>query len=111
MDKLLVVFGKGDHGGAPLPDMLKRATSLSKDADFPSINFSKAVDYFEMIKDNSESADIPVFNDELYLKTHRGSLTTDSQVKRDNRLCETLLENVEKYAVLAHDSGFDYPQK
>jgi len=111
MEKLLVVFGKGDHGGGPLPDMLERATNLANDEKFPAINFSKAVDYFEMIKNEPESADIPVFNDELYLKTHRGTLTTDSQVKRDNRLCENLLANVEKYAFLAQQPGFDYPQK
>ena len=111
MDKLMVVFGKGDHGGGPLPDMLERANHLANDDKFPPVNFSKAIEYFEMIKDDTQSADIPIFNDELYLKTHRGTLTTDSQVKRDNRLCEILLANVEKYALLAQQSGFVYPQK
>ncbi len=110
LDKLLVVFGKGDHGGGPLPDMLDRANSLANDDKFPSVHFSKAVEYFEMIKDEPQSADIPVFNDELYLKTHRGTLTTDSQVKRDNRLGENLLANVEKFAFIAQQAGFVYPQ-
>jgi len=111
LDKLLVVFGKGDHGGGPLPDMLERANRLAKDESFPSVHFSKGVEYFDMIKAEPQSEDIPVFNDELYLKTHRGTLTTDSQVKRDNRLCETLLANVEKFAFVAQQSGFVYPQK
>jgi len=111
IDKLLVVFGKGDHGGGPMPDMLDRANRLAKDEKFPSIHFSKAAEYFDMIKDEPQSADFPVLNDELYLKTHRGTLTTDSQVKRDNRLCETLLANVEKFAFVAQQWGLVYPQR
>ena len=49
-------------------------------------------------------------NDELYVKTHRGTFTTDSQVKRDNRRCEVLLMNTEKFAAVATQFGHSYPQ-
>ncbi len=111
IDKLMIVFGRGDHGGGPMPDMLHRADSLRKVPNFPTIHFSKANAYFDMIKASSQSAGLPVINDELYVKTHRGCLTTDSQVKRDNRLCETLLLNAEKFSVLASLLDHPYPQE
>ena len=50
-------------------------------------------------------------DDELYVKTHRGTFTTDSQVKRDNRRCEVLLMNAEKFSLLASQFGQPYPQE
>ena len=109
LDKLLLVFGEGDHGGGPMPDMLGRADHLAKAKDFPEIKYRKATDYFAEISTLPETKKLPVYNDELYLKTHRGTLTTDSQVKRDNRLCETLLLNAEKFAFAAQELGQPYP--
>ena len=57
-----------------------------------------------------QSQELPVVDDELYVKTHRGTSTTDSQVKRDNRLCEVLLMNAEKFSLLASQFGQPYPQ-
>src|SRR5208283_416449 len=93
VDKLLILYGHGDHGGGPMPEMVNRATALMHDSRFPKVRFSKAQDYFEAIKALPASASFPVVNDELYVKTHRGTFTTDSQVKRDNRRCEILLMN------------------
>ncbi len=109
IEDLLVVYGRGDHGGGPLPDMLQRAHELAKREDFPEIIFSKAVGYFDHLKELSRGHEFPVMRDELYVKTHRGTLTTDSQVKRDNRRCEELLLNVEKLSVLASYLGAQYP--
>lgn len=111
LDKLLVVFGEGDHGGGPMPDMLRRADRLAKSSEFPEIKYVKATDYFSEIMPLPETKKLPVYNEELYLKTHRGTLTTDSQVKRDNRLCETLLLNIEKIAFVAQQIGCSYPDE
>jgi alpha-mannosidase len=111
IEDLLVVYGRGDHGGGPMPDMLERAHELAQRRDFPKILFAKAVDYFDHLKELSREHAFPVVRDELYVKTHRGTLTTDSQVKRDNRRCEELLLNVEKLSVLARALGGDYPSE
>jgi alpha-mannosidase len=110
VDKLLILYGHGDHGGGPMPDMVNRATALMHDSSFSKVRFSKAQTYFETIKALPASASFPVVNDELYVKTHRGTFTTDSQVKRDNRRCEVLLMNAEKFAVVATQFGHSYPQ-
>ena len=111
MGKALIVFGRGDHGGGPMPEMLERANALMRDKSFPTVRFSKAKDYFDMIKAMPESSKLPVMNDELYVKTHQGTFTTDSQVKRDNRQCEVLLQNAEKFSLLAHQLGKPYPEE
>jgi alpha-mannosidase len=110
VDKLLILYGHGDHGGGPMPEMVDRAISLMHDSSFPKVRFSKAQTYFQDIKALPQSASLPVVNDELYVKTHRGTFTTDSQVKRDNRRCEVLLMNTEKFSTVANQFGHPYPQ-
>jgi alpha-mannosidase len=109
--KLLILYGKGDHGGGPMPDMISRAVALMHDPNFPTVRFVKALDYFHEIQALPQAKDFPVVNDELYVKTHRGTYTTDSQVKRDNRRCEVLLTNTEKFSLLASQFGQPYPQE
>ncbi len=110
VDKLLILYGKGDHGGGPMPDMMDRAVTLMHDPNFPTVRFSKALDYFHEIQALPQSKDFPTVDDELYVKTHRGTYTTDSQVKRDNRRSEVLLMNAEKFSLLASQFGQPYPQ-
>ena len=108
---LLVIYGKGDHGGGPLPDMLQRAHELQKRTDFPKVVFTKALDYFKHLESLPVANTLPTMDDELYVKTHRGTLTTDAQVKRDNRRCEELLLDIERFAVQASELGATYPRK
>jgi len=110
VDRLLILFGKGDHGGGPMPDMVNRAVALMHDPNFPTVRFVKALDYFHEIQELPQAKDLPVVDDELYVKTHRGTYTTDSQVKRDNRQCEVLLTNTEKFSLVASQFGQPYPQ-
>ncbi len=111
VDKLLILYGKGDHGGGPMPDMMDRAVELMHDPNFPTVRFSKALDYFHEIQALPQAKELPTVDDELYVKTHRGTFTTDSQVKRDNRLCEVLLMNAEKFSLLSSQFGQPYPQE
>ena len=69
------------------------------------------MDYFREVEALPQSKDLPTVDDELYVKTHRGTFTTDSQVKRDNRRSEVLLMNAEKFSLLASQFGQPYPQE
>jgi len=111
VDKLLVLYGEGDHGGGPMPAMMDRAVKLMHDPNYPTVRFTKALDYFHEIQALPQSKDLPTMDDELYVKTHRGTFTTDSQVKRDNRRSEVLLMNAEKFSLLASQFGQPYPQE
>jgi len=110
VDKLLILFGEGDHGGGPMPDMINRAEELKIDPTFPTLRFEKALDYFHEIESIPQARQLPVVDDELYVKTHQGTFTTDSQVKRDNRRSEVLLTTAEKFAWVANEFGRPYPQ-
>ena len=104
------LYGKGDHGGGPMADMMDRAVTMMHDPDYPTVRFRKGVDYFREVEAMPQAKDLPVVDDELYVKTHRGTFTTDSQVKRDNRRSEVLLMNAEKFSLLASQFGQPYPQ-
>jgi len=107
----LIPFGKGDHGGGPFKEMIERGLALQKRTDVPEFHFSTAQQYFEKLESAGKKKTIPVITDELYVKTHRGTLTTDGQVKRDNRKCEALLLNGEKFAVIAGLFDQPYPKE
>ncbi len=110
VDKFLSLYGKGDHGGGPMPEMMDRAVAMMHDPDFPTVKFSKGVDFFHDIEAMPQAKDLPVVDDELYVKTHQGTFTTESEVKRDNRRSEELLMNAEKFSLAASQFGGDYPQ-
>ncbi|MEJ2637092.1 MAG: glycoside hydrolase family 38 C-terminal domain-containing protein [Calditrichia bacterium] len=106
--KLLILFGVGDHGGGPSMAMLDHINRL-RDLDiFPSIEFETASDYLDWLKSQDLSG-LPVWDDELYLEYHRGTLTTQSNTKKMNRESEVLLTNAEKFSALAALYNHPYP--
>lgn len=107
LTKLMVLFGVGDHGGGPTPEMLDRIENLKKLYVFPQIEFGTAGNYLDWIK-QQKMIDLPVWNNELYLEYHRGTFTTQARMKKYNRLLEGSLTNLEKLACLA-ESFYPYP--
>lgn len=111
LSTLIVPFGYGDHGGGPSQDMIERGLALQKREDFPRIRFLTAQSYFDAVANQTDQLELPTVCDELYVKTHRGTHTTESKVKRGNQKGECLLMSAEKLAVLASQHGADYPRK
>lgn len=99
--KLLVLFGHGDHGGGPNRDMIERALTLSSGGEFPHVSFTRAHDYFNMLEGASRDRPFPVYKDELYIKTHRGTFTTEARIKKFLRRAERWLLDAEKLSTLA----------
>jgi alpha-mannosidase len=106
---LLVLFGAGDHGGGPKEDEVIIALNLARKEGYPSVRFSTAQEYFERIL--REKTSYPTVDDELYVKTHRGTFTTEAMMKRENRRCESLLLSLERFMFIAKRFGFKYPKK
>jgi len=106
---LLVLFGRGDHGGGPTEEDLENAFKWRRLENFPRIEFTTAIEYFQMLE-NLPKEKFPIVNDELYLQYHRGCYTTQAKIKLQNRKAEIMLENAEKLATLAMRYGFNYPQ-
>jgi len=114
IDELLVVYGRGDHGGGPTEEMLERAHRLSRERRSPRVVFSTAEGYFKRLEQMTHSSHkgLPQVEEELYLKTHRGTYTTQAKVKWNNRRAEHLLEAAEKFSAIAGAlGGYTYPRE
>ncbi len=112
INSLLFLYGCGDHGGGPTSELVEKIFKFRAQQSEPEILFSRAEDYFHKLeKINQEGKAFPVVNNELYLKTHRGTYTTQAKIKLNNRRGEYLLGNAEKFACMAEKYGFKYPQE
>ena len=85
----LYLFGWGDGGGGPEPDMIESARRLSHLAGGPDIELSRAADFFAA--SSRESHDLTTWVGELYFELHRGTYTSQSRTKRLNRRAEQAL--------------------
>ncbi len=105
--KMMVLFGVGDHGGGPSLEMMKRIDHLKTLDIYPKVEFGGAGNYIGWLKTQDLSS-LPVWDNELYLEYHRGTLTTQSETKKANRRSEVLLTNAEKFATIATMYGRAY---
>ncbi|MFA6451023.1 MAG: glycoside hydrolase family 38 C-terminal domain-containing protein [bacterium] len=107
-----VIFGVGDHGGGVTRGHLDRAFALKNDPLFAKVKFSSAENYYKHLNALAKKANFPTWNDELYLEHHRGTYTSQSNNKKNNRRCEQLLMDSEKLASIAEIKfGAPYPAK
>ncbi len=104
LTKLLVLFGVGDHGGGPSLEMMARIDQLKNLFIYPEIEFNTAQSYIDWIR-KQDLSKLPVWNDELYLEYHRGTATTQSNIKKWNRESEVLLTNAEKFSSISKILG------
>jgi alpha-mannosidase len=98
---MLVLFGVGDHGGGPSIEMIDRIQHLRTLDIYPNIVYGTTNDYLKWLK-AQDLSDVPVWDDELYLEYHRGTFTTQANMKKYNRLSEIKLTNAEKFSSLSN---------
>lgn len=97
-DCKLIAYGFGDGGGGPSYDMVE-AARLAK--DLPGIPRSEHTTVSQFMRRLEATAhDLPVYDGELYLELHRGTLTQMHDIKRSNRLAEIALRTLEMAEVL-----------
>lgn len=92
----LTTIGNGDGGGGITKDMLwnvQLMQELPRIESVPQIKFPNIAEIFDEIRSKKEL--LPTWDDELYLEYHRGTFTSQEEVKRQNRRCEALLRNLE----------------
>ncbi len=109
----LHVFGWGDGGGGPDPEMIE---SGRRYADFPGLvrtQFVTAEEAFDRIRDKALAAGdaVSVLKDEIYLEAHRGTYTNKGILKKINRRLEFLYRDAEMVAALAALDGAPYPEE
>ncbi len=98
-DQRLVAYGFGDGGGGPTYGMLeylKRAKDLP---GMPEIRSTTASEFMHTLEERRDK--LPLYDGELYLEFHRGTLTQMHIVKKTNRKTEIALYGMELANVLA----------
>ena len=76
-------FGYGDGGGGPTREMMERARRLADLDGSPKVVVESPSKFFEAA--HAEYANAPVWSGELYLELHRGTLTSQVEIKQGNR--------------------------
>ncbi|NLV73554.1 MAG: alpha-mannosidase [Chloroflexi bacterium] len=110
-DEVLMSYGFGDGGGGPTPDMVEQGVRLANTPGAPQLVMDTAQAFFERLEDKVADKALPVWNGELYLEYHRGTLTSQAQNKRANRKSEILYHQAEAVAAAAALLGEPYPSQ
>ncbi len=98
-DSKLVCYGFGDGGGGPTYGMLEYADRVKGLPGMPKVETTTVSAFMDKLDENREQ--YPVYDGELYLEFHRGTLTSIHDVKRNNRKAEIAMHNMEFLNVLS----------
>ncbi len=99
----MMLFGYGDGGGGPTKDMLEVLRRVHDLQGLPTTEQRSADEFFERLE--ADIVDRPTMVGELYFEYHRGTYTSQAHVKRNNRLAEIMLHDVEFIAAAAAHAG------
>ncbi|NLD72238.1 MAG: alpha-mannosidase, partial [Chloroflexi bacterium] len=108
-DEILMTYGYGDGGGGPTAEMLETGRRLTRHPGAPQVVLGRANDFFHELDARIQGQRVPRWEGELYLEYHRGTLTSQAQVKRANRKSEILFHQAEAAAAAASLLGETYP--
>ena len=107
----LYCYGWGDGGGGVDVEMLELARRYADFPGLPQLAPGLAIDYFERVQAKAPGAALPVWRDDLYLETHRGTFTTKGRLKKLNRRAEFLFRQAELLASWAWLETGKYPDQ
>lgn len=100
----LFSYGFGDGGGGPQFEMIEMARRIRDTEGIPKTEHMTVSSFMKRLE---ESIEYPsTYSGELYLELHRGTLTNNHTIKRNNRLAETALHNLE-YALVREGLASD----
>jgi len=106
---MIFVYGVGDHGGGPTRRDIERGIDLGTWPVFPRVVFSTARAFFQAL--SSQANGFPVLEDELNTE-FSGCYTSQSLIKRANRVAENRLFGAEAAAAFAAGAGVrGYPRE
>src|SRR5439155_4260777 len=106
----LLVFGWGDGGGGPTPDMLERLLRARDLQGLPRTTLSTSDEFFDALE--ADAAELPTILGELYFEYHRGTYTSQAAAKLGNRMGERALHDAELLSGVAARSGAaEYPNQ
>jgi alpha-mannosidase len=96
-NRRLISYGAGDGGGGPEFEMIEIANRLKDVEGVPRTGHITVSEFMQELEDTI--IEPSVYSGELYLELHRGTLTNQHTIKRNNRLAEIALRNLEYVTV------------
>lgn len=115
-DEVLICYGYGDGGGGPTRAMVERGIRLQKGIPgAPKVKLEGIVPFLDRLGKRmvANEQKFPVWNGELYLEYHRGTLTSVANNKANNRRAERRLRELEYLSAIATvlKPGTPYPKE
>ena len=95
--KRLTAFGHGDGGGGPQFESIEMGRRMIDLNGCPKVKYQTVTEYMKEIEADCKNPSTYV--GELYLELHRGTLTNQHRIKRNNRKCELALRDLEYLTV------------
>jgi alpha-mannosidase len=109
MNYSLSLYGHGDGGGGPVPEMIHRINVCGDIDGLPKIKYGTPKQFFDYCKVVNETKGLDVWRGELYFEMHRGCYTSQAATKKGNRKGEFLLREIEILSTIAGLTGDKYP--
>ena len=108
IDKMILSFGWGDGGGGPTRDHLEYLRRCRNLEGVPRVNLASPAEFFADLPPHET---LPRYVGELYFQAHRGTYTSQAQIKKANRKLEFALREAEFWGCAAQalaGSSFDH---
>lgn len=95
----LISYGRGDGGGGPEFEMIEMARRLGDLEGMPRTSHTTVSRFMQELEESLK--DPSTYRGELYLELHRGTLTNQHTIKRNNRKAEFAHHDLEYLTVRA----------
>lgn len=95
--KRLAAYGYGDGGGGPMFEMIELARRAQDLAEVGKTYYTSVSDFMDQLEKELTAPN--TYRGELYLELHRGTLTNQHTIKRNNRKAELILRDLELFTV------------
>ena len=107
VEESLQMYGYGDGGSGASDEMLEYFHRQQKLPGIPVQRLTTAAEFLS--RNFNDSADLAVWEGDLYLEMHRGTFTNKAVLKKQNRRGEIALGALEALCVSASAEGMAYP--
>ncbi|MBS0469848.1 MAG: alpha-mannosidase [Proteobacteria bacterium] len=105
----LYLFGYGDGGGGPDAMMIEALRRMKDLLGVPRSKTRDPNEFFDRL--DREAAEFMTVEGELYFEYHRGTYTSQSEIKRLNRLCEGRLQELDLLCAASVMAGKPAPSR
>lgn len=115
----LMLYGKGDGGGGPTEEMvekIRRERGFANNTNsIPVVHLGNTVEdfYDDVLEKSNNGADLPTWKGEVYLEFHRGTYTSQADIKKWVRQLEIKIHDLEWIGTLLSivSPTYKYPTK